>query len=255
MDCSTIRAVIPFPADFPATLAVVLPLSYNSLLDCLRKSYLLFFLILVQLAYLIERDDSMPSIPSAWLQEITDIFSLERNSLPVGTANGFFCGRNYPSTIQLVENIDVQDGDWLIHSATGRRYYAEKTEPISANGQIVSWMVQYQSESEYKNNQRSQSTTSINIGTVSGPSIIGSQQNATLNFGTSVEDIAQLITNKPASELPQLCELVAELKDIEKSEEKIEKGRLAKFADLLNEHSDLLTALGGWAVKLLTGNE
>lgn len=111
------------------------------------------------------------------------------------------------------------------------------------------------SESEYKESQKNQPVTSINIGTVSGPSIIGSQQNATLNFGTSVEDIAQLIATKPASDLPQLCELVAELKSIEESGEKIEKGRLAKFADLLNKHSDLLTALSGWAIKLLTGNQ
>ena len=176
--------------------------------------------------------------------------------MPVGSAHGFFCGHDYPSTIQLIENIDVQEGDWLIHSATGRRYYAEKTEPISVHGEILSWMIKYKNESEYKDSQRNQfsTSTSINIGTVSGPSIIGSQQNATLNFGTSVEDIAKLIATKPASELPQLCELVAELKSIAESSEKVEKGRLAKFADLLNEHSDLLAAIGGWAVKLLTGN-
>ena len=115
-------------------------------------------------------------------------------------------------------------------------------------------MVKYKSESEYRSSQQSRAATSISIGTVSGPSIIGSQQNATLNVGNSVEDIAQLIANKPASDIPQLCELVAELKKIEESGEKIEKGKLAKFSDLLNKHSDLLVALGGWAVKLLTGN-
>jgi len=115
-------------------------------------------------------------------------------------------------------------------------------------------MVEYQSESEYRDSQQNQSTANINIGTVSGPSIIGNQQNATLNFGTSVEDIARLIASKPSSDMPQLCELVAELKRIEESGEKLEKGKLAKFSDLLNKHSDLLVALGGWAVKLLTGN-
>ncbi len=188
------------------------------------------------------------------LKQMTDTFSLERNSLLLCSAHGFFCGREYPSTIQLIENVDVQDGDWLIHSPTGRRYYAKKTEPLSVQGEIVSWMVEYQSESEYRDSQQNQSTANINIGTVSGPSIIGNQQNATLNFGTSVEDIARLIASKPSSDMPQLCELVAELKRIEESGEKLEKGMLAKFSDLLNKHSDLLVALGGWAVKLLTGN-
>ena len=142
----------------------------------------------------------------------------------------------------------------MIHSPTGRRYYAEKTRPISEQGEIVSWMVEYKSESEYKNSQQNRSVSNISIGTISGPSIIGNQQNATLNFGTNVEDIAQLIAGKPASDMPQLCELVAELKRIEESGEKLEKGKLAKFSDLLKKHSDLLVALGGWAVKLLTGN-
>ncbi len=115
-------------------------------------------------------------------------------------------------------------------------------------------MVEYKSESEYKNSQQNRSVSNISIGTISGPSIIGNQQNATLNFGTNVEDIAQLIAGKPASDMPQLCELVAELKRIEESGEKLEKGKLSKFSDLLKKHSDLLVALGGWAVKLLTGN-
>ncbi len=192
--------------------------------------------------------------PLAQLERMTDVFSLERNSLPVCSVHGFFCGRKYPSTIQLIENVDIQDGDWLIHSPTGRRYYAEKTRPISEQGEIVSWMVEYKSESEYKNSQQNRSVSNISIGTISGPSIIGNQQNATLNFGTNVEDIAQLIAGKPASDMPQLCELVAELKRIEESGEKLEKGKLSKFSDLLKKHSDLLVALGGWAVKLLTGN-
>lgn len=195
------------------------------------------------------------SLPKHMLDSMTDVFDIERDGNVIRSAHGFFCGSNYPSTIQLVENTDIQEEDWLIHALTGRRYFAIKVRPISMQGEIHDWMVTYQSESEWERSQKSATSTSIHIGTVSGPAIIGSQQNASLNVGCTIEDIAKLITTKPSEEIPALCELIAELKKIEESDSNIEKGRLSKFSDLLQKHSDLLVALGGWAVKLLTGNQ
>ncbi len=186
------------------------------------------------------------------MEKVTDIFSIERDGKQVASARGFFCGKNYQNTIQLVENADIQDGDWLVHSLTGKRYFAKQAKPFSMDGEILYWMVEYLTESDFQKSSKSQ--TQINIGTVSGPAIIGNQQTATMTVGTSIEDIAALIATKPAADLPELCELVAELKKLEANGGAIEKGRLSKFSDLLKKHSDLLIALGGWAVKLLTGN-
>ena len=66
--------------------------------------------------------------------------------------------------------------------------------------------------------------------------------------------LSQLIANKPTADLLELCELVSSLKKIEESGKPIEKGQLSKFSDIPKKHSDILIALGGWAVKLLTGN-
>lgn len=193
-------------------------------------------------------------MPSDLIRNMTDVFSIERGGQKIASAHGFFCGKDYPSTIQLVEKTTVCEGDWLIHTPTNNRYLAIEVRPISVNGEILDWMVKYQSEFDWEKSQPNQSVANIHIGTVSGPAIIGSQQNASLNVGCTTEDIAKLITLKPASELPALCELVAELKRIESDCKPIEKGRLSKFSDLLDKHSDLLISLGGWAVKLLTGN-
>lgn len=195
------------------------------------------------------------SLPKHMLDSMTDVFDIERDGNVIRSAHGFFCGSNYPSTIQLVENTDIQEEDWLIHTLTGRRYFAIKVRPISMQGEIHDWMVTYQSETEWKRSQEANSSTNIHIGTVSGPSIIGSQKNAAITIGNTVEDIAKLITTKPSEDIAALCELVAELKKIEESDNGIEKGKLSKFSDLLQKHSDVLIALGGWAVKLLTGNQ
>jgi hypothetical protein len=192
------------------------------------------------------------ALPSSIINEMTDTFTIEREGVSVGSVHGFFCGSKYPSTIQLVESSSIQNGDWLIHAITQNRYFVEDVQPISVHGQIIDWMVRYKTSSEIE--RQTSSSAIINIGTISGPSIIGSQQNATLNVGTSIEDIAKIVATMPAADMVELCDLISELKKIERSDEPIKKGQLSKFSDALQKHSDLLIALGGWAVKLLTGN-
>lgn len=187
------------------------------------------------------------------MTNMTDVFRVERDGQQLASAHGFFCDGKYPNTIQLVENVTVREGDWLIHSPTGSRYFATEVRPISIEGQIVDWMVKYQSEYDWNKEQAKQNVSSINIGTVSGPAIIGSQQSASMNVGYTADDISKLLANKPASDMPSLVELISALKELESKDEPIKKGALSKFSDLLQKHSDLLIALGGWASKLLIG--
>ena len=48
------------------------------------------------------------SIPSSLLNEATIKFDVERDNSVICSSRGFFCGKNYPSTIQLVENVDIK---------------------------------------------------------------------------------------------------------------------------------------------------
>lgn len=188
------------------------------------------------------------------LSQMSDSFSIERNGSEIASSKGFFCGKDYPSTIQLLENVDVQDGDWLIHSLTNRRYYAQHTEPITRSGEILSWMVKYRSETEYKNDQSFQSQANINIQSVNGPAIIGNQQNAALHIGRDLDNIRSLISTFSGNDKKSAEELAEELEKIESSNHPILiEGSLSKFSDLLKKHSDLLIAVGGWAVQLLIG--
>lgn len=46
-------------------------------------------------------------MPSDLIRNMTDVFSIERGGQKIASAHGFFCGKDYPSTIQLVENTTV----------------------------------------------------------------------------------------------------------------------------------------------------
>lgn len=182
----------------------------------------------------------------------TQIFTIEREKRSIGSAHGFFCGSEHPSTIQLVENADIKNGDWMIDSLTQQRYFVKDANPIVVNEQIVDWMVKYQTEHDYQSSETKQRQTTINIQNVSGNSIIGSQENAIQNVGISLHDIEQLISNYPDQDKAIAQELLSELEEIEKSKHPVlVKGMLSKFSDFLQKHSNLITAIGGWAVQLL----
>ena len=194
----------------------------------------------------------MSNIPINLLNNTTT-FEIERNQENIGSAHGFFCSSKYPSTIQLVENTDIQNGDWLIDSMTHQRYFASDARPIVVHNEISNWMVKYQTEYDYKASSRS-NNTSININTINGPSVVGSQENVVLNIGNSLNDIKDLITTLPASEQADAKELFNELEKVESSPHPLlVEGALSKFSDLLKKHTDLFTAIGGWAVQLLIG--
>lgn len=149
---------------------------------------------------------------------------------------------------------DMKNGDCLIDAISKQRYYAKNTRPVIVNNKPVSWVIEYQTEEEYNRSLQNNSTSTININSVSGNSIIGNQENVTVNIGNSLNDMENLINQLPISEQPQAQELLDELKKVESATHPVlVEGSLSKFEHLLNKHKDILIALGGWAVKLLIG--
>ena len=194
------------------------------------------------------------TLPDELLNSCTQLFSIERNNSIIGRARGFFCGDDPPKTIQLVENTDVKNGDWIIDSITEQRYYACDAQPILVNGKPHDWQIRYQTEQEFQHSIFSHSQTNINIQSVNGNSVIGSQERVTINVGHSLSDIETLLSKFPSPEQSEARELIEELRRTETSAHPIlVQGAWSKFSDLLKKHTDLATAIGGWAVQLLIG--
>lgn len=93
----------------------------------------------------------------------------------------------------------------------------------------------------------------INIGSIAGSAIVGSQANATINFGASIADIAALVAALPLEDKPAGNELVEDLKKLESGETPLRKSALAKFSDLLAKHSSLASAVVALIGKLVIG--
>lgn len=75
-----------------------------------------------------------------------------------------------------------------------------------------------------------------------------------MNIGNSIDDIKQIIHALPDAEQAEAQDLLNTLKATEEAAHPVlVEGALSKFSDLIKKHSDLLIAVGGWAVKLLIG--
>ena len=195
-------------------------------------------------------------LPPFVINNMTQIFSIERDGNVIGTVHGFFCGKNYPNTIQFVENTDIKNGDWIIDSITHQRYYAKDARPVIVNGKPSNWMIKYQTEKDFIASSNTNKPTTINIHSISGNSVIGSQENVTMNINSGLNNIEQLISSLPNSEQAEAQELLNILKSTSESPHPIlVEGALSKFSNLLKKHTDLITAVGGWAVQLLIGKQ
>ena len=193
-------------------------------------------------------------IPEDFLENMTQIFQIERSGQIVCSAHGFFCGNDYPNTIQLVENTDIKNGDFLIDTMTNQKYYALDARPIIIDHNPAEWLVKYQTEIQYKASLRNSQNTIFNIHSVQGNSVIGNQENVVLNIGASLTEVEGLIKSLPDSEKAIANELLDEMKKTESATHPVlVEGAFSKFSDLLKKHSDLLIAVGGWAVQLLIG--
>ncbi len=181
-----------------------------------------------------------------------DDFSVERNNSILSTTKGFFCGKDYPNTIQLGSSADVIETDWLIHNSTNRKYFIKKIRPISKSNQTLGWMAEYLSEAEYEKSISEKDKSTFSIGAIYGSAIVGNYNNATINNGYNLSEIRSLISSKPPEDQEELNKLIDRIEIITEDNQPVSKGTLAKFSDLLAKHSDIAISLGSSLMNWLT---
>lgn len=98
----------------------------------------------------------------------------------------------------------------------------------------------------------------INIGSLTGPGIAGNQQYASINTGSNLAEIYDLVSRLPSNDQAQGSELFYELKKLEMEPVQTKKQKalsmLGKFSDLLAKHSSLSVAVMNIVGKMITGS-
>ncbi|WP_346879331.1 hypothetical protein [Clostridium sp. UBA7791] len=192
------------------------------------------------------------SLTDKMLKMHGDDFSIERNNSTTSTTKGFFCGNDYPNTIQLASTSEIVENDWLIHKATNRRYFVKNVKPLTSANQTLGWMAEYLSESEYKKSISDNNKSTFSIGAIYGSAIVGNYNTATINNGYNLSEIRSLISSKPIEDQIKLNKLIDRIEIITEDNQPVSKGTLAKFSDLLSKHSDIAIAIGSSVMSWLT---
>lgn len=194
------------------------------------------------------------SLTDRMLSTRGDDFSIERNNSVISTTKGFFCDKDYPNTIQLASTANIKENDWIIHKGTNRRYFVKNVTPISSSNQILAWMAEYLSESEYNKSVSEKDKATFSIGAIYGSAIVGNYNNATINNGYNLSEIRSLISSKPIEDQNELNKLIDRVEIITEDNQPVSEGTLAKFSDLLAKHSDIAIALGSSIMSWLTNH-
>ena len=154
-----------------------------------------------------------------FLDMCTD-FSLVRNGKTIKTSiKGFPCDKDYPDSIQVLYDYGIQPGDCLIHKKSKVRYVINEVLPVTDNEYIL----RYRSPANAP-------ASSINIGTISGNAIVGSQQNANLSVGLSAEEIRlaiEKLEGASAEDREKLLALAASVNAVRSA------GLVERFAPIL----------------------
>ncbi|MCM3173245.1 hypothetical protein [Paenibacillus sp. MER 99-2] len=98
-----------------------------------------------------------------------------------------------------------------------------------------------------------QSSMQFNIGTVYG-STIGTQGDAHVENVFNFEKVDQLIEDRGGDDKEALRDMIEEIKEFFEDSEKVKKGSLSKFSELMEKHSWITGAVSQLGLGFLTGS-
>lgn len=163
-------------------------------------------------------------------------FSIERNGTCISSQVGLpQHDKTHKAYVGFSVGTDVQENDWLVNSENERFLVIDKqTEYVRSKPFCIKAFTV--TENEYKNKLKSQKLQpTFNINEVHN-SIVGTQNNATLTNGYSIDDIAKLIESHNSDDKEILKEMISVLKEATSNQKPIQKGILAKFSDTLQRN-------------------
>lgn len=172
-------------------------------------------------------------------------FEIIRNGQPVQMVKGLMGQLEGRDSIRLPSTCTIYSGDVLHCLETHCMYSNLDIRPITRHSRVYGYFV------FYTNEPAKTETITYNINSIQGSAIVGSQQNATINLGVSLQDLRSLVKDKSDDDQKELNKLINRLEIVTEDNQPITKGFFARFSDLLAKHSDVAIAVGQFLTSWL----
>ena len=177
------------------------------------------------------------SIASRLIQSHGILFQIERNGEIITTALGL---PNHDqitaeSFIGMLENADVEIGDWLINPNNERFYVKDKISDYAFH-EFQQYRLLYLTEAQYHSKQSMHSVTTFNIQNAYG-SVIGSQSSVVMNYNAAIQNAKKEIEASNSPDKEDLDKIISLLEMIVNNQLSPQKGLFSKFSSVMERNS------------------
>lgn len=174
----------------------------------------------------------MHSFKSAFKRAMTDC-EVIRNGSSINTYLGLISDSKEHNVINFEPEADVQVGDDIYCPLKKKHYIITNTDITIIDGKP------FKLSAYFDNNFVKPNTTNVFNTYNPTNSVIGNQQNVTLNISDCFNNLQRQIEQQPLEDKAQLYELLNLLKS-ETSNNQINNSVFSKFKDLFNKHANWL---------------
>lgn len=179
-------------------------------------------------------------------------FQIERNGQIISTALGL--PNHETSTkvpyIGMLENTDVEIGDWLINPSNERFFVEDKVSDF-AFGEFQQYKLFYLTNSQYKRKSETAGSTIFNIGTATS-SVIGTQSIVNMNYNDSIRNAREQISASSSSDKDELSQVINLLEMIINNQVPVQKGIFSKFSAVMERNSWITGSITSAILSWLT---
>lgn len=182
-----------------------------------------------------------------------EVFTVIRNGKNVGEFEGL---RNTEKSskrkyIAFYPDSDIQSGDFIIGKLSKDEYYIKDISSDIVHQKVLQIKGYYETKIQHEEGNKNEPNSIYNIDKVYG-SIIGNQNNATINNSYNLEEIRHLIDKNGEEDKSELNEMINTLEAITKNNIPVQKGTLERFSELLAKHSwitgPIAQSILGWVI-------
>lgn len=118
--------------------------------------------------------------------------------------------------------------------------------------QLTPYGIEYIENNFQKKETSNNPNITFSISNVNAPSIIGTQQNPTLNVNTPFDKIKELINSAPIEDRELLNELTETVQSTIEQNQPFKRGMLSRFEEILTKNQDIAVAIWGTIHLYLT---
>ncbi|AIQ11351.1 hypothetical protein [Paenibacillus durus] len=183
-------------------------------------------------------------------------FNIIRNHQIVGTAKGLRNTENNTQKkyIAFDQNTDIKPQDVIIGVVSSDEFYIEDVQSHIYKGTVLQRKAYYITKNQYDRMQheKQSNSTSFHIENAHN-SIIGSQQTASMTNMFNFREIEKEIEQRGGEDKVELKKMVAEIQEMFEDSEKMKKGSLSKFSEMMQKHSWITSSIAKMGLDFLLG--